>query len=142
MSSFFQVPYRWIPRTFFENVWSVLEDLFWYGPRNMIRWAPVIWLDGDFDWASLADIMQYKITRMSNYFEKHGSYVDVKKDARQMRVCALLLKRLSEDKYSDNAAKAFGYGGKAWREEQDNVAKQDEELLFSIMRKHWRGWWD
>jgi hypothetical protein len=86
--------------------------------------------------------MQYKLSRMANMFEKYGSHVNSKRDARRIRICAHLLKRLREDKYSDNAAKGFGYGSKAWANEWNNVAKQDEELLFTIMKKHWRGWWD
>lgn len=142
MSRFYRIPYRWLPRTFFKNVWYILEDLFWRGPKNLIRWAPVIWLDASFDWSFLADIMQYKLSRMANVFEKYGCHVNAKKDARRMRICALLLKRLSEDNYSDNAAKGFGYGSKAWAYECKNVAEQDEELLFTIMKKHMREWWD
>jgi hypothetical protein len=131
-----------LPRTFFTNVWWIVCDLFWYGPKNVIRWAPVIWLDFDYDWSFLAEIMEYKISRMANLSEKYGCHVKAKRDARRMRICALLLKRLKEDNYSDNAATAFGYGTKAWCKEQKNVAEQDEELLFTIMRKHWREWWD
>ncbi len=139
MSRFYRVPYRWLPRTFFTNVSSVLGDLFWYGPKNLIRWAPVIWRDSWSDWSFLAEVMEYKISRMAKMFEKYGCHVNAARDAKRMRICALLLRRLIEDKYSDNAAKGFGYGTRAWSKEQDNVTKQDEELLFTIMKKHWGG---
>ena len=141
MNRFYRVPYRWLPRTFFKNVKSVLEDLFWIGPKNLIRWAPVIWLDASFDWSFLAEIMEYKISRMAKVFEKYG-YHDNAKNARRMRICALLLKRLREENYSDNARKAFRYGSKAWADEWQNVEAQDNELLFTIMKKHLREWWD
>jgi hypothetical protein len=142
MNRFYRVPYRWLPSTFFRNIWSILEDLFWYGPKNVLRWIPVIWLDEDDDWSFLAEIMEYKLSRMAKGFEEWGHHVGSKKDARRMRICALLLKRLSEDKYSDNASKGYRYGSKAWADEWKNVTAQDEELLFTIMHKHWREWWN
>lgn len=142
MSRFYRVYYRWLPRTLFTNVKSILEDLFWIGPRNVIRWAPIIWLDDDSEWSNLAEIMEFKIGRMAEGFEKWGNHVGSEKDACRMRICALLLKRLREENYSDNAAKGFGYGTKAWAKEWGNVANQDNDLLFTIMKKHWRGWWN
>lgn len=142
MNRFYRIPYRWLPRTFFKNVHFILRDLFWYGPKNLIRWAPVIWLDADFDWSFLAEVMQYKLDRMAKGFHKWGHHTRAEKDSRRIKVCAHLLRRLIEDKYSDNAAAGFVYGTKAWADEWKHVAEQDEELLFTIMRKHWRGWWD
>ena len=101
-----------------------------------------IWLDASFDWSFLAEIMEYKISRMAKVFEKYGCHVNAAKDAKRMRICSHLLRRLIEDNYSDNAAKGFRYGSKAWADEWRNVENQDEELLFTIMRKHWREWWD
>lgn len=141
MSKFYSVPYRWMPKTFFRNVKSIVEDLFWYVPRNMIRWAPVIWRDADFDWSFLAEIMEYKISRMAEGFEKYGHHIGSEKSARRMRVCSHLLRRLIKNEYFKNTDKGFPrykYSGT----EAGKLAKQDEELLFTIMRKHWRGWWD
>ncbi len=141
MSNFYRVSYRWSLKMFFKNVRRIIRDLFWIGPRNLIRWAPIIWLDADFDWSYLADIMQYKLSRMAAEFDADAYHFNSQKDARRMRICAHLLKRLSEDNYGENASKAFGNNNKAWSQECNNVQNQDEELLFTIMRKHWRCWW-
>ena len=141
MSKFYNVPCRWLPRTFFTNVHWILRCIFWTGPKNLIRWAPVIWLDEDYDWSFLAKIMQYKLSRMSKGFYRWGHHTRAEKDSRRMQICAYLLKRLVDDEYFINTEKAFPTYNRKGTLAQ-HVAEQDEELLFTIMRKHWRGWWD
>lgn len=126
----FQVPYRWMPRTFFPNIKSCVGDVF-RGARNVIRWIPVIWDDFDWDWAPLARIMEYKLRRMSRLFA-NGNHVGCEKDSRRMLICANLLKRLADDDYFDPQ---HPYN---WR----HRANYDREYCFKLMSKHFCDWWD
>lgn len=137
-----RIPYRWLPRTFWKNIKSIAEDLFWYGPRNVIRWLPVIWMDADFDSGYLLDIMKWKLTRLADCLE-NGQRVDGKRDARRVRTAALLCNRLSNDQvYYDNAAKAYKYGSRSWANEITAVGKQDQEMLGRLIGKYITHWWD
>ena len=77
-----------------------IRDWFWnieIGIHNLIYWLPVIWRDGQCDWTYLTTIMEHKFRRMSEFHYFHGHHVGHKKDAREMLICAELLKRIAED---------------------------------------------
>lgn len=124
-------PYRWLPRTIIPNLKSILYDIY-YGVGNIIRYVPVIWFDRDYDWGFLAHIMEYKLRRMHKLFITSGHLAHNERYAKQMFICAILLKRLQDDNY--------------WKDgklnQWDYRAKCDQELLFKIMGKHFCCWWD
>lgn len=136
-----RVPYRWLPRTFWKNIRSMAEDIF-YGIRNVMRWTPVIWFDADFDWEYLAVVMEYKLNRMADAL-KDGHHVGSEIDARRCRVCAQLIARLRGGivDYADNAKKFFGdtsFAVKRAGEQQ----KADKRYLGLLIGKYLDHWWD
>jgi hypothetical protein len=136
-----RIPYRWGARPFTNIKW-IIEDLFWYGPRNVIRWLPKIWLDADFDYSYLLELMEYKLSRMA-ISQANGYHAHKERYAKQMRICAALCKRLSnEDYYYLNANKRFTNRGKSWSEHITNSQKQDQQMLGKILGKHITHWWD
>jgi hypothetical protein len=137
----FRVPYRWLPRTAWRNIHGILHDLI-HGVRNVLRWIPVIWFDIDWDHSALLQILEYKFRRMAEQFERHGMTISTPQIAKQLRICAVLCRRLNEEEYYENAAKAFGYGTKAWSKECSAVQNQDQEMLGRIIGKYLCHWWD
>ena len=134
----FQVPYRWLPRTFFKNIGWILYDI-WHGILNVIRWAPVIWRDRDYDWAYLAEIMEYKLRRMSKLF-KNGCHVLHERDSRRMLICAELLKRLRTEYHLD---RNIGAPMNKFTLKQDmELGTYYQEYFGKIIGKYLRGWWD
>jgi hypothetical protein len=132
-------PYRWKPRTIIPNLTSAGYDI-WYGIINIIRWIPVIWFDRDYDWAYLAEIMEYKLRRMSKLFED-GHHVLCKRDARRTLICAELLKRLRTEEYQYHEVidvPVLPHNPKR----DDLIGKYYQEYLGTIIGKHLRGWWD
>ncbi len=140
MSLPWRVSYRWLPRTVLPNLWGCVTDV-WYGVGNVIRWAPVIWFDGDFDWQDLAEIMEYKLRRMSHHFRNHGCTEDADQCALQMSACAGLLRKLHEDNYRTEASERLG--------ENPDAAKaailsrnEDRRHLGRLIGKYLTHWWD
>jgi hypothetical protein len=136
----FRVPYRWLPSTFWRNIYCIWRDLY-IGVYNVFRWIPVIWFDRDWDWVYLADIMEYKLNRMGKTVQD-GCHLYRDRDARRIRMAALLLTRLSADDYGENASKAFKYGTRPWAREINAVQKQDQEMLGKLIGKYFTHWWD
>jgi len=124
----FNPPYRWIPSTILRNLYSCFLDIY-YGIWNVIRWTPVIWCDFDYDWYFLANIMRYKLRRMSKVFGEA-----LPKEARQTLICAELIDRLIEDDFLEPLTKA-------------NIERDDErkrywsEMLGDQIGKNLRRWW-
>lgn len=144
----FHAPYRWsYPRVWFTNVRYILNQLI-SGIKNVVRWAPVIWDDQDYDWDALASIMEYKLRRMSLHF-KHNKYVTgADRVERETLMCAELLHRLRDDSYYfDSAQKTMGRdtqfnGRHLWVKRHDQLRKQDSEYLFKLINRKMRTWWD
>lgn len=131
----------------------MISDAYWnirIGIRNLIRWTPIIWRDRDFDWDYLARIMERKMTWMADRFESPDCPVsDAKRMGRQVRTCAILLRRLMDDDYFENA----GYGREAWLSASDrkrsrmayharDMAEQDKRYLGKLIGKYLDHWWD
>ncbi len=119
------------------------------GLCNVWRWTPVIWDDQDWDWQFLAKIMEYKLRRMAARFEQGKHHVGTIKEAKRMKVCAELLKRLQEDNYFENA----GYSRLGWNYKSDaektrivnhmmKMQKNDQAYLGKILGKFLCHWWD
>ena len=76
---------------------------------------------------------------MEKNFRLRGMSVNSEKDAHNIKKCVLLLDRLINDDYinynkEDNVRKSFI--------EEQAMIEQDVELLFKIIRKQIRAWWD
>lgn len=138
--SILRVPYRWVPRRYWSNLSYLWSDLT-QGVANVFRWIPVIWFDRDWDWCHLADVMEYKLRRMAHLEETVGHHVGSKRDAKRMRVCADLLKRLNDDEYWESAVKRFGetpHAAKFCQQHSEN----DKRYLGMILGKYLNHWWD
>ena len=127
-------PYRWLPSTFFANI-----SWFFYsirrGVKNIIRWTPIIWGDEDFDWEYLAKIMETKMRWMSKHIKKYDRVVDGGEIAKELLICAELLKRLTDDNMDDmvmNGANVLRHERrmKGWR-----------LMLGRLIGKKLRCWW-
>ncbi len=114
----------------------------YYGLENVIRWAPIIWDDRDWDWTYLAIVMEYKLRRMSNHELKYGHHTTSERDGKQQLVCANLLARLIKDDYCDNAEIRFGKFTTFAFKHADAVAKNDQKYLGMLLGKNLRHWWD
>lgn len=91
----------------FKNTFVKKIDHTYYnikrGILNIITWFPVIWNDRDWDHWHLYNILYKKLEMMENLQRNHGCHVDNVKVADQIKVCKLLLKRLIDDNYLENA---------------------------------------
>ena len=115
----------------------------WYnsthGIRNIIRWIPIIWDDHDWDWVFLAQIMEYKLGRMAIEIGDRGHHLGRERNAKQMRGCQHLMKRIIADEYHENAQKGHPY---KYVQHGMMMEKQDLEYFGKIFGKYFRHWWD
>ncbi len=133
-------PYGWTWSTIHRNLWSFAEDV-WYGFGNMLRWAPVIWKDRDFDWHYLAVVMEYKLARMGAVFE-HGHLMNSDRSARQCKVAAALLRRMMADNYDKDWESVLQPRHLQYFLTADRLKNEDLRYLTLLMRKHMFRWWD
>jgi hypothetical protein len=113
------------------------------GIGNVIRWFPVIYNDRWWDHSFLYYILRFKLDDMEKNFRKHGHGTNSKKDADNMKKCKLLLDRLSNDAYIDyNEDRGWAPKIRFSFNKEERMINQDLDMLFKILRKQIRCWWD
>jgi len=137
-----RAPYRWLPSTIYSNLNAMYHDLK-HGVGNILRWIPVIWFDRDWDWEYLAEVMEYKLRRMSKGFTKWGHHIRSDRDAQNMLICAELLKRLRLDNWEDlDGSTVIRTSDRYVFKRHDARIRYDQEYLGRLLGKHLRSWWD
>ena len=113
------------------------------GIRNIIEWFPVIYEDRWWDYSFLYSILRKKLSLMEKGFREDGICLNSEKDAKKMKICVLLLDRLINDDYIDYGKdNGLGPNIRILMDKEDEMIEQDLDLLFKIMRKQIRSWWD
>ena len=99
------------------------------GIRNIIKWIPIIWYDIDFDWDPLAKIMEFKLRNMAESFRYNNHTVNCQDNAKDMLICAELLKRLREDNCDGVDIRTHDIRMREW------------DKMFGDRMKQIRWWW-
>lgn len=109
------------------------------GIKSILFWLPVVYKDRWWDHSYLYRILRHKLYQIETEFISKGVAVHTENELKKIKICYLLLDRLANDDYSNiikekNIRKSF--------EKEEYMIKQDLDLLFNIMRKNIRTWWD
>lgn len=97
------------------------------GIRNIIKWAPVIWKDRDYDHTYIYHLLAFKFSEMAEVHEKYGIKVDSKHCAEQLRYAADLAQRLGDEK---------------WLFDFDEKHQEKTDEFWNYINKNIHGWWD
>ena len=111
---------------------------------NLIKWIPIIWNDRDWDWYYLIVLIQFKIKKMEKYHRITNGFVGVEQTIKQLNICNHLLQRIKNDNYCLNPHYEFLIKinrKKAYKWVME-YEQQDMDLLFKIINKHLKYWWD
>ena len=112
------------------------------GIRNIIRWTPVIWHDEDFDGEFLMSVMEWKLRKMSKYFTDYGCHIGSDKEAREMLICAEVIKRLrAEDLSGDYFHKNY-FGTDFYIKNYMLRRKALCAIFAKLLTRTQFSWWD
>ena len=73
---------------------------FKYGVKNLIRWFPIIWRDRDWDQFFIWCLLEKKLRHQSSYIGRHDRHMGSSRDARNMLICANLIKKINDEYYT------------------------------------------
>ena len=119
------------------------DDEFEEGIENIVEWFPTIYRDRWWDHSFLYSILKKKLEIMEKYFRRYGISTQAEKDADKMKKCVLLLDRLIKDDYIDyKQERRWEPKFRLLLEKEEQMINQDLDLLFKILRKQIRCWWD
>lgn len=134
--------YRWIGR---------LNDFRFnikYGVKNLIKWLPVIWKDRDWDEVYLYILMHKKLESMEKSFRgEHAYAVDSRERAREMKMVKIVLKRLIDDIYYEEACAVLdvnqtGYSKEVFELEKKLIQTDIEKVFSKEISLQIQSWWD
>lgn len=125
------------------NMYSIIQKIkdtprnIKYGIENLIKWFPVIWQDRDWDHYYLYVILHHKLKRMEHLHIHYSHLMSGSQTAKEIKRCIILLERLMEDKYHENASieynKKWGKPKFNWRPIDDN---ENGCSILEITHKH------
>jgi len=68
--------------------------------KNIVRWFPIIWNDGDYDDSYIMEILKFKLSNQANYISKKDGRSQSQYDAQKMRLCVRLIEKFQEEYYN------------------------------------------
>jgi hypothetical protein len=92
--NFFRRIYLW-----WEHDGKYYHKYFIQGVKNIAYWFPVIWKDRDWDGHYIFEILQHKLVAQANYIGRRDFHTRAQQDARRMRLCVKLIKKVQEEDY-------------------------------------------
>lgn len=93
--NFFRRIYLW-----WEHDGKYYHKYFKQGVKNIWYWFPVIWKDRDWDGHYIFEILQHKLVAQANYIGKRDFHTRAQLDAKRMRLCVKLIKKVQEEDYT------------------------------------------
>lgn len=109
------------------------------GLGNFKYWVGTIYLDRWWDHFYLYSILRHKLVHIEKNFREHGVAIHTEKELKKIKICILLLDRLLNDAYIDYSKRE---NIRESLEKEERMTNQDLDLLFKILRKQIRSWWD
>jgi hypothetical protein len=88
----------WERNTFWRKLPSWLKE-FLTGCNNLIKWAPTIWKQRDWDDAFIFDVLQKKIEFQRKELVSANRHMNIDRDNRDMTLALNLLERVREEHY-------------------------------------------
>jgi len=70
------------------------------GVKNLWYWFPVIWKDRNWVSHYIFDMLQHKLTAQANYIGRRDFHTRAQLDAKRMRLCVKLIKKVQEEDYT------------------------------------------
>lgn len=133
------------PESKWREILYDISDWFYYRfvsrPRQLkkslervIGWIPIVWKNYDWDYHYMFEVMRYKLERMEKCIRVHGHHVGMDQTADSIRHAKLVLDRICERDYLNNALKGhderWGDVSMGW----EPVSKMTSRLKWAYER--------
>ena len=129
---------------------------------NIYHHRKALWYSRPWDYTGTYLVLRDNLKYLSASIEKYGCHLNKEHDVRRMRICIHLIDRLVEDDYykvdyvlggkGDNLfgfKRVFKYdlpkagkGSHSVHMQAERLKKQDQDMLFYILNKYIKHWWD
>lgn len=98
-----------------------IQDKTYYAPRakykavkRVLGWIPILWSNYDWDYNYLFEVMRYKLDCMEKHIRAEGHAVSSSRTADEIKTAKLLLDRICEGEYLENATKTVEQQWGTW----------------------------
>lgn len=105
---------------------------------NLFYYFKTVWRDRDWDSQYYYYLLLTKIRKQRKRYEKYDLFVGQKYVVVQMRACEIILDRIINDWYFEQTDKDNEESYKKWIDRE----KYEHDLLFKILGKYIKHWWD
>lgn len=81
------------------------------GIRNLIKWAPAVWKDRNYDYTFIFEILKFKLEQVEKLHRYYGHTLDSERRANEINRAIKILNRLTKQQYHEIA---FMFHDKKW----------------------------
>jgi len=110
--------------------------------KNLVRWAPIIWRDHDWDYYFIYEILKYKLIFTEKFLREKGYHMYNTQDADSIKKTIDMLEKVQSEYYLDKYMSAVP----KWTKEGINKATADHDKakqeLFQYLNDNIEKWWD
>lgn len=106
---------------------------FCHGVSNLIKWAPLVWKDRDYDYSFIEDLLRFKLRNMMHFFNGPDTdMLNAYKYAEEIEEVLYLLDRLHDDNYIEEVSP--GFFDKYFTDDFEKIINEitEEERKFNI----------
>ena len=111
--------------------------------KRCVGLSRTYWGRDDSDWSTVTGLMEHQLTLQGNIIANDTWHKYAKKDARRIKICVELLRRINNEfdiGAFDQAQKRYPSYGPHWAKQINILEAQQEEMFFRYFR-HFRSWW-
>jgi hypothetical protein len=117
-------------RSFFKNIYYDIKYIF-NGIISIIKWIPIIYEDRWWDHYFFFRILEFKLKIVEDSFLKLSHHLGSEKEAKKMKICRILCKRINDDNYYENISEDHDKKwGKLDLKFEDTNNEMFKEIIF------------
>jgi len=109
--------------------------------KNLVRWAPIMWRDHDWDYYFIYEILKHKFIFTEKFLREKGCHMYNTQDADSIKKAIDMLEKVQSEYYLDkymSAAPKWTKAGINKSMKDHNKARQE---LFQYLNDNIENWW-
>lgn len=140
-------------------MWRI--NRFFWRIKNLIKWFPIIWNLFDWDYVYALEVFKFQLKNLADFLDSDKAYTEkARYNAQRIRTVIRLMDKVYNEEYgmeymgvldekygfkrgfSDNVSDEYNKDMKKLMQESNAKQEKAHKLLWKLIEKDIRGWWD
>ena len=109
--------------------------------HNLIRWAPIIWDDRDWDYYFIYEILKQKLKHVEKHTRENSYHENSYAEAESLRTAIEMIDKVQNEYHLDKYLSSWDWNSEDMHQAVDDHNKARQEL-FQYLSDNIEIWWD